>query len=107
MIFMKKTVLHVGAGIGQLIGYATTASHLFAVENNKGTCQILRNRIDQEKLTQKVSVIEEDFYNLSTKADVVLFEYCLHEMINPAVAAKKAKSIAKEVVVIDHQEDSP
>jgi tRNA A58 N-methylase Trm61 len=104
--FNGKRVIHVGAGGGQLIGYAAATAHVWAVDSEAEAVQALRERIGREKLSSKVDIIEGDFYGLSFDVDVVLFEFCLHEMKDPLVALNRAKTMAGDVVVIDHKEDS-
>jgi tRNA A58 N-methylase Trm61 len=105
--FQGKKVIHVGAGGGQLIGYADITSHVWAVDSEEEAVTSLRERIDRERLAGKVNVIEGDFYTQSFDADVVLFEFCLHEMKDPLAAIEQARTMAGDVVVIDHKEDSP
>jgi SAM-dependent methyltransferase len=105
--FRSKKVLHVGAGGGQLIGYAGETTHVWAVDSDPEAANLLRERVGREGLSSTVTVVDGDFYELSFEADVVLFEFCLHEMKDPAAALDRARTIARDVVVIDHSEDSP
>ena len=43
-----------------------------------------------------------DFFAIDLKADVVLFEFCLHEMADPGAAVERARGLAPAVVVFDH-----
>jgi hypothetical protein len=51
-------------------------------------------------------VVACDFYDLELPGDVVLFEFCLHEMRDPAAAIDLARAMAEDVVVIDHLPES-
>ncbi len=53
-------------------------------------------------LEKKVELVQADFFELARRAEVVLFEFCLHEMADPAVALGRARSLAPEVLVYDH-----
>jgi hypothetical protein len=48
-----------------------------------------------------------DILSISQDADVVFFEFCLHEMSDPAKALKHAKGLAPNILLIDHHPDSP
>jgi len=44
---------------------------------------------------------------LRAKRDVVVFEFCLHELPDPAAALEHARSLAGDVLVLDHLPESP
>jgi hypothetical protein len=48
-----------------------------------------------------------DFINFALRGDMVFFEFCLHEMIDPVLALAKAKGMAPQVIIFDHSPDSP
>jgi hypothetical protein len=50
----------------------------------------------------------QDFYSLDLKekADLVFFEFCLHEMDDSKRAIEYAKSFANKVVIVDHVPES-
>ena len=45
---------------------------------------------------------EADFFEVARCAEVVVFEFCLHEMPDPARALERARSLAPEILVYDH-----
>ncbi len=104
--FKDKTVVHVGAGGGQLIGYAPVCRQVVAVDNDPAAVARLESKIDELALRGRVSIVPSDFYDVEFTGDVALLEFCLHEMRDPCVALDQARAIAPEVVVIEHLPDS-
>ena len=104
--FSKKIVIHVGAGGGQLIGYASSCRKVVAVDNDVSALERLEQRVADLALQKTVSVVACDFYDLELPGDVVLFEFCLHEMRDSAAAIDLARAMAEDVVVIDHLPES-
>lgn len=100
--FGRKVVVHAGAGGGQLIGYARASRKVLAVDPDPAAIQRLERRIAQEGLQEIVSALPGDFRDLDLHGDVVLLEFCLHELADPLAAIGAARAIAPDVVVIDH-----
>ena len=104
--FKNKVVVHVGAGGGQLLGYAHSTLKVLAVDRDMSAIRRLEEKIAEQALETTVSVITGDFCALDLRGDVVLLEFCLHEMPNPRLAIDHARAITPEVVVIDHLPES-
>lgn len=104
--FSGKIVIHVGAGGGQLIGYAASCRRVVAVDNDVPALERLERRIAELALERTVTALACDFYDLELPGDVVLFEFCLHEMRDPNAAIDLARAMAEDVVVIDHLPES-
>jgi hypothetical protein len=100
--FTDKTVIAVGAGGGQLIGYGRAAGHVLALDNDAAALEKLRERLKTAGLEDRFTLVLDDFYKSSLKADAVLFEFCLHEMPDPAAAVEHARGMARDVIVFDH-----
>ncbi len=100
--FSGKCVLAVGAGGGQMAGYARTMRKVLAVDRDLAAMQQLREAADRLGLQDKFEYWAGDFSDCDRRGDVVLFEFCLHEMEDPAIALAKAALLAPELVVIDH-----
>jgi hypothetical protein len=47
-----------------------------------------------------------NFEELFIHCDVVYFEFCLHEIVDPRRALGHARSLAPDIVLIDHSRDS-
>jgi ubiquinone/menaquinone biosynthesis C-methylase UbiE len=104
--FSNKTVMIVGAGGGQLMGYAGTANQIIAVDNNKEAIEQLEKRIRNSELINKYKTIMSDFESVNEKVDILVFEFSLHEMENIQKAIEHAKEIAGRVIIFDHVYDS-
>lgn len=104
--FEGKSVIHVGAGGGHLIGYAARARSVLGVDSDEAAVAHLRTAIREKDLEDRFEVLVADFESVTTKADVVFFEFCLHEIIDPALALAHAMSLAPEILVLDHRPDS-
>ena len=100
--FKNKTIVSVGAGGGQFIWYAKVAKHVIAIDNNKAALDRLKENISINGLTDKFTLIHSNFSQTNVKGDVVLFEFCLHEMDNPQRMLQLAKKVANQVVIADH-----
>lgn len=100
--FNGKVVVSVGAGGGQLVEYSRGAKKVIAVDHDPGAIISLKESLKARGLEKKFKLIEGDFDELDLKGDVVLFEFCLHEMPDPGRSLERAGAMAPEVVIIDH-----
>jgi 2-polyprenyl-3-methyl-5-hydroxy-6-metoxy-1,4-benzoquinol methylase len=105
--FRRKAVVHVGAGGGQLMGYASLSRRVTAVDKDEAAIRRLEQRIQELALEDTVSVVHADFQAVEPRGDVVLLEFCLHEMPEPHIVIERARALAPDVVVIDHLPNSP
>ena len=105
--FTDKSVVHVGAGGGQFIAYASDARHVLAVDLDAAALEHLRAAIDRLGLSDRFTVRQARFESLTDKADVVLFEFCLHEMDDPEAVLLHARTLASDTLVIDPVPESP
>jgi len=104
--FTGKSVIHVGAGGGQIILYARSPRSILAVDNDPEAVARLRQALASSEHAGKFQVVEADFLTISDEADVVFFEFCLHEMADPDAALAHARTLAPEILVIDHLPES-
>ena len=100
--FSGETVITVGAGGGQLIEYGRAAARVLALDNDGPALERLRERLKATGLEAKFEPILCDFMEAELEADVVLFEFSLHEMPDPGSAVARALGMAPAVVVFDH-----
>ena len=105
--FGGRTVIDVGAGGGQLIDYAAGARKVIAVDNDAAALARLADRVRERGLDDVFALVNQDFLDVTTTADVVLFEFCLHLMTAPERALAHARGLASDVVVIGHAPGSP
>ena len=100
--FNDQTVVSIGAGGGQLIGYGHSCKKVIAIDNNQEAIETLENRLRSTGLSGKFELINADFHKVATKGDMVLFEFCLHEMDNPLASIEHALNISRNIIVADH-----
>jgi SAM-dependent methyltransferase len=102
-----KTVLSVGGGGGQLIEYGRAAGRVLALDCHAPALEKLRENLKIAGLEDKFQPVLGDFFKIDLEADVVLFEFCLHEMTDPGAAVERACGLAPDVIVFDHWPGSP
>jgi hypothetical protein len=99
--FAGRTVIHVGAGGGQFIGYADKARSVLGVDPDPAAVERLKQAIRKQGLENRFSVLRGDILTVGERADVVFFEFCLHEIVDPLTALRHAQTLAPEVLVLD------
>lgn len=104
--FTDQVIVTVGAGGGQLIEYARNAKSIIAIDNDVNSLELLQKRLHSTGLNDKYSITHSDFEQTQFKCDIVLFEFSLHEMDNPDFAIRHAKTMANNIVILDHLPDS-
>jgi hypothetical protein len=104
--FTNRSVIHVGAGGGQLIGYAGKARDVLGVDPDTAAVERLKAAIRERDLENRFHVLRRDVQSVSARADVVFFEFCLHEIVDPLTALHHALTLAPEVLVVDPAPDS-
>jgi len=102
-----KSVIHVGAGGGQLVGYGQDARSVLCVDSDPEAIATLKEAVRDAGLEDHYRVVQCAFESLEETADMVFFEFCLHEMDDPARALRHARTLADEIVVLDHVPESP
>lgn len=101
-VFDNKVMLCVGAGGGQLAGYGRVARKVIAVDRDGAALAALAERIRADGIEDNFVLVQEDFMAVTERADVVLFEFALHEMPDPGAALAHAANLAPDIVIIDH-----
>jgi len=104
--FTKKTVISVGAGGGQFIEYGHVSKQVIAIDSDKEAITRLENSLQKSQLLDKFIIINSDFFQVNRKGDIVMFEFCLHEMKNPESAINHALTMASNILIIDHWPNS-
>ncbi|HEY6930128.1 MAG TPA: class I SAM-dependent methyltransferase [Thermoanaerobaculia bacterium] len=97
-----QIVVAVGAGGGQLVEYARPVRRLIAVDRDEAAIERLAARARDSGLSDKFVPVKSDFLHTQPRGDVVLFEFCLHQMAEPDRALEHASRLAPEVLVLDH-----
>ncbi|MCX6287636.1 MAG: hypothetical protein NTY96_11030 [Bacteroidetes bacterium] len=104
--FSNKTIITVGAGGGQLIEYGRVSKHVVAVDYDQEALDKLKVNLIKSGLDDKFELVHSDFYLSGFKGDIVMFEFCLHELEGPETALKHALTMAPDVLILDHWPDS-
>jgi SAM-dependent methyltransferase len=97
-----REVLCVGAGGGQFLELYAEAGAVVAVDSDPAALRQLEAAVAARGLQDRVELVPGDFFEVGRRAEVVVFEFCLHEMPDPAKALERAQSLAPDVVVFDH-----
>jgi predicted RNA methylase len=105
--FDDRTMISVGAGGGQLAGYGRVARKVIAVDPDGAALAALAERTRALGIEDRFVLLEKDFMAVSERAEVVLFEFCLHEIPDHDGALVHAATLAPDIVVIDHAPGSP
>jgi ubiquinone/menaquinone biosynthesis C-methylase UbiE len=102
--FNGKTMIAIGAGGGQLAGYGHAPRKIVAVDQDAAALNQLREAVTKNGMSDKFELVHGDFLtmDLPFRGDVVLFDFCLHEMADPVLALTRAGKLAGDVVVFDH-----
>ena len=100
--FGGKAALYVGAGGGQLLGPASGVIKLVAIDSDAKSLKGFRSEAKTKWVGIPVQFVPRSFESVLVRADVVYFEFCLHEMPNPIKALGHAHSLAPDIVVMDH-----
>lgn len=98
--FTGKIVIYVGAGGRQLLDCSGTKA-VIAIDQDAAALSQLKARTAQGA-QPSMEIISSRFEEATAQGDVVYFDFCLHEMNDPARALAHAATLAKDVVVFDH-----
>jgi len=104
--FAGKIILIVGAGHGHLLDPAISVKKLIAVDRDLAALREFQQKFSAGPAKFPVEVLHGNFEEVTALADVVYFEFCLHEIADPFAALKRARTLAPDVVVFDHSPDS-
>jgi ubiquinone/menaquinone biosynthesis C-methylase UbiE len=100
--FDDQIILSIGAGGGQFIEYGQNSQHIFAIDNDNKALIKLKKAVQTRQLEDKYTLLNLDFFEVWNKADVVFFEFCLHEIKDPKAAINHALILAPNILIIDH-----
>jgi len=85
-----------------LTGYAARARSVLGVDPDPDGIARLLESIRERSLEHCFEVFEGEIAAVAHAADLTLFEFCLHEIDDPAAALEHAQTLSPEVLVIDH-----
>lgn len=104
--FTSKVVLFVGAGGRQLLDPSAGTRKLIAIDQDAEALKQLKANIAEKGWQDSMEVIASNFDDVTLSADVVYFEFCLHEMDDPQKSLMHARALAPDIVVYDHSPGS-
>jgi hypothetical protein len=105
--FTNKLVITVGARGGRILEYARHARFVIAVDKDEGAIDRLADRVREDGLAHRFFMTVGDLRSVYYRCDVVLFEFSLHEIPDSRAALEHARTLAPEIVIIDHAPGSP
>ena len=100
--FTNRTIITVCAGGGQIIDYGHKLKSVLAIDYDKDALDKLKDNLVKSGLENKFTLIHSDFTLCHLQGDLVMFEFCLHEMEDPEIALKHALTMAPDIIVVDH-----
>lgn len=95
----------VGVGTGHLFDIRCPSRRLVAIDHNIEA--LSRDRAILASQGVELELLATDFKEAGLLSDVVYFEFCLHEMVDPGATLSHAKTLAPDIVAFDHSRDSP
>lgn len=99
--FRNKSVIHVGGGGAQLVGYGAAARSVLAIDADPEGVRRLGVLLREKGLLSRFIVFKGDFLTVRARADVVFFAFSLHGMADPVAALRHARTLAPETLVVD------
>lgn len=102
-----RSLIHVGAGGGQLVGYVRNARRVLGVDTDAAAVTQLEAKVRDAGLADRYRAMRADVLSVTERADTVYFEFCLHELVDGATALRHARELAPDVLVADHAPGSP
>ncbi len=103
----ERTLLVVGAGGGQLVDVYRDARHVLAIDSDASAVARLETALRGRPFGDRFEPFVQDLMACDRHADTVVFEFCLHEIAEPARALAHARTLAPDVLVFDHAPGSP
>jgi len=104
--FTDKVVVSVGAAGGQFYEYAFPAWHVIAVDHDIRGLERLKESLLKEGILDGFTLVHSDFYEFKAEGDLLMFDYCLHEIPDPEKAIHHALTMSSRILINDHWPDS-
>jgi len=102
--FTDMTLVFIGAGGGRCISYGHAPRRIVAIDQDAVALDQLRAAVATSNMADKFELVLGDFLtmDLPARGDVAVFDFCLHEMADAALALTRAGRLAPDVIVFDH-----
>jgi hypothetical protein len=105
--FTDKTVLFVGERGRQFRDPSFKTKRLIAIDRNVEALGELKKKIGARGAQGSLGVLGADCKEeVTLSGDMVYFEFCLHETVDPQETLAHARALAPDVVVFDHSPGS-
>ena len=100
--FRGKSLLYVGCGLGQLLPPESGAAGVVAIDRDAKALKAFRSVANTTWAGIPIKFVPRKFETVRDRGDVVYFEFCMHMMDDPKFTLELARSLAKDIVIIDH-----
>ncbi len=100
--FRGKTVLYVGCGLGQLLPPRSGVASVVAIDRDAKTLKAYRRVAKTDWAGILIRFVPRRFETVAIRGDVAYFEFCMHMMDDPQRTLELARSLATDIVIMDH-----
>jgi SAM-dependent methyltransferase len=100
--FRGKKVLYIGCGLGQLLPPESGVASVVGIDRDAEALKAFRNVAKTKWAGIPITFVPHKFETVKQRGDIVYFEFCMHQMENPRRTLEIARSLAKDIVVMDH-----
>jgi SAM-dependent methyltransferase len=100
--FRGKKVLYVGCGLGQLLPPGSGVASVVGIDRDAKALGAFRRVAATTWAGIPITFVPRKFETIRHHGDVAYFEFCMHMMKDPRRTLKLARSLAKDVVIMDH-----
>ena len=104
--FSGRSVLYVGAGRGQLLRPTSGVASVVAIDRDSESLDGFRRVATTEWKGIPIRFVPRMFETVNAKGDTVYFEFCMHYMEDPEWTLNHARSLAGDIVIMDHLPES-
>jgi len=100
--FRGKSLLYTGCGLGQLLPPESRVSSVAAIDRDAKALKVFRDVAKTKWAGIPIRFFPRKFETVTVKGDVAYFEFCMHMMDDPKFTLEHARSLAKDIVILDH-----
>ena len=100
--FRGKSLLYTGCGLGQLLPPESRVSSVAAIDRDAKALKAFRDVAKTKWAGIPIRFFPRKFETVNVKGDVAYFEFCMHMMDDPKFTLEHARSLAKDIVILDH-----
>lgn len=100
--FRGKKVLYVGCGLGQLLPPESGVASVVGIDRDANALKAFRNVAKTKWAGIPITFVPHKFETVNHHGDVAYFEFCMHQMEDPRRTLELARSLARDIVIMDH-----